>query len=299
MPIRFIPRRRAWFDFWLLGRRSKFMPNMDASKSLVEVFFEVENSFSALNPPFITSDFPLPETQWTRYYLREENALSTSPAEISATDSYEVVSGTTDDQADGLEYRIAFENPTAICGPIVATLWASCTTKDTDFFVVLSDIAPDGRTRALQRGMLRASLRAIDKQMSRWMSVDGEQVLVRPYHVLDSSQRLEPGKPYRFEIEVFPVGHVFREGHQLSLSIGPPPVSDPVPYPSGRPKLGRKVRIESGSYKYESSPPKGTVTIHRSQEHPSSVLLPLLPDVPSLSAEIPASIDQMWTRASH
>jgi predicted acyl esterase len=145
--------------------------------------------------------------------------------------------------------------------------------------------------------MLRASLRSVDKQMSTWVGVDGEKVLVRPYHSLDTAEPLEPGKPYRFEIEVFPVGHVFREDHQLSLSIGPPPVSDPVPYPSGRPKIGRKARIKSGSFKYESSQPDGTVTIHRSQQYPSSVLLPLLPNVPSLSEEIPASIDQMWTKA--
>ena len=298
MPIRFIPRRRAWFDYWLLGRQSKFMPRKDVSKSLVEAFFEVENSFARLNAPFVSRDFPLPETQWTRYYFQEENALSTSPAEASATDSYEAVRDEKDDRIDGVECRMAFEKPTAICGPIVVTLWASCTTKDTDFFVVLSDIAPDGRARALQRGMLRASLRSVDKEMSRWVTLDGEQVLVRPHHSLDASKPLEPGKPYRFDIEVFPVGHVFRDGHQLSLSIGPAPESDPVPYPAGRPKLGGKVKIKSGSYKYESSPHQGTVTIHRSREYPSSILLPLLPNMPSLSAKLPVSIDQMWTETN-
>ena len=121
MPIRFIPRRRAWFDYWLLGKQSEFMPEKDVSMSYVEAFFEVENSFAPLNAPFISNGFPLPETQWTRYYLREQHALSTSLPETSATDSYEVVSGRNDDQLDGVEYRMAFEKPTAICGPILAT----------------------------------------------------------------------------------------------------------------------------------------------------------------------------------
>ena len=48
--------------------------------------------------------------------------------------------------------------PVAVCGPAVLTLWASLTTLDTDFFVLVSDVAPDGKTYGLQRGSLRVLL---------------------------------------------------------------------------------------------------------------------------------------------
>jgi hypothetical protein len=295
MPVRFLAQRRAWFDFWLRDERSDLMPDIDKPDSRVEAYFEVENRAAAPNPPLISSDFPLPETEWTRYYLNPANELSTSApaADIdSQTDTYKVVSEAVDETMDRVEYRLEFDEPTAICGPIVMSLWASCTGVDTDFFVTLSDIAPDGRVRALQRGMLRASLRSIDDQMSTWMDNDGEKVLVRPYYTFENAQPLEPGTPHQFEIEVFPVGHVFREGHELSLSISKPPLSDPVPYPKGK-----KTKIKSGSYKYESKQPDGTVTIHRSSEYPSSVLLPLLPGVPAIAEKRPTSIDQMWNQS--
>ncbi len=298
MALRFIPLRRAWLDFWLRGERSDVFPAIDDPKSRVQAFFEVENRAVKPNDPLLSSDFPLPETQWTRYYLNSANKLSTAPADAkddSKTDTYEVVSDATDDKLDRLEYRLSFDKPTAICGPITLSLWASCTAADTDFFGVISDIAPNGRVRPLQRGMLRASLRSLDEEMSNWVSIDGDRVLIRPYHMLSESQDLEPGKPYRFEIEIFPVGHVFREGHQLLLSISKPPISDPVPYPWGRRK---KAIIKSGSYMYESEQPNSTVTIHRSAEYPSSVLLPLLPVLPPISATLPASIDKLWDNSN-
>ena len=133
--------------------------------------------------------------------------------------------------------------------------------------------------------MLRASLRSIDEQKSTWTSTDGEQVLICPHHTFKNTDALKTGKPYRFEIEVFPVGHVFREGHQLSLSISRPPLDDPVPYPKGK-----KGRIKSGSYKYESNQTNGRVTVYRNAEHPSSILLPILPDLRPISKAIsPAS----------
>jgi predicted acyl esterase len=255
------------------------------------VFFEVTNRLGDLNKPLISSDFPLPETQWTRYYLDSDGGLSTTLASRQdGSDTYEVSVDVADEDLDGLDYRVAFDEPTAMCGPITVTLWASSTASDVDFFAVVSDVAPDGRVRPLQRGMLRASLRAVDEQMSTFTEVQGERVLIRPHHTLRDPQSLEPSKPYRFEIEVFPVGHVFRAGHKLSVSISQPPLNDPVPF------YKRKKGYKSGSYKYESKQPAGTVTIHRGADYPSSVLLPLLSGLPPISESLPESIDELWRK---
>ena len=294
MPLRFLHLRRAWFDYWLRGERSDIFPDVDQRAPGVQAFFEVENRLMVHNPPWISSDFPLPETQWTRYYLNPSKTLSTvqeNQLADSTSNTYEVESAAPDNKIDNQEFRLTFDEPTAICGPIALTLWASSTAEDADFFSLLSDIAPDGRVRHLQRGMLRGSLRAIDEEMSNWINIEGERVLIRPYHSLNNPQPLTPGKPYRFEIEIPPTGHVFRKGHQLMLTVSRPPENDPVPYPWGRRK---KAIIKSGSFKYESNQPDSTVTIHQSAELPSSILLPLMPTLPPISKNRPALIELLW-----
>ena len=65
-------------------------------------------------------------------------------------------------------------------------------------------------------------------------------------------------------------------------------MNDPVPI------YKRKRGYKSGSYKYESKQPPGTVTVYRGGEHPSSVLLPLLPNLPPISESLPESINKLW-----
>ena len=60
----------------------------------------------------------------------------------------------------------AFEEPTAIVGPSTATLFVSSTAPDTELFVQVIDEAPDGTRYYVQRGMLKASHRAISTSLS-------------------------------------------------------------------------------------------------------------------------------------
>jgi predicted acyl esterase len=90
-----------------------------------------------------------------------------------------------------------------------------------------------------------------------------------------------PHEPVEYQIEIFAFGHVFRPGHQLALFITRPPADDPI----GVTKSG------APSYRYDSHPPPGTVTILHDAAHPSSLLLPVLPELPPLGAE-PVPLDQ-------
>ena len=286
-PTTFRPQRRAWFDFWLRGERRAALLNIDDPDTRVQVVFEVQRG-QKKNEPLLSSDFPLPETIWKRYYLTSNGLLSTTPSMRQGDsgaegDTYEVGVGIADDKLDGVDYQLAFDEPTAICGPITLTLWASSTTVDTDLFAIVSDVDPDGRVQHLQRGMLRASHRALDEELSQWVDAQGEKVLIRPHHPHVDPQPLYPRKPYRLDIEIFPVGHVFREGHKLLLSISQPPLNDPVPIPRGQMR----------TFQYESNQPPGTVTIHRGAGYPSSILLPVLPSLPPISDNPPAAGDLM------
>ena len=73
MALRFPTLRRAWLDFWLRGEGGDAFPGIDDPKSRVQAYFEVENRLMVHNPPWISSDFPLPETQWVRPDVTFEN----------------------------------------------------------------------------------------------------------------------------------------------------------------------------------------------------------------------------------
>jgi len=274
---RFNRERMQWLDFWTLGDRQHDPAGFADPEGQVQVYFETRADVDQLNAPLVARDFPLPDTQWKRCYLGENQRLTYQPPEAdSAGDTYSVAVGR-GDQTDGLQYRLSFDQATALCGPITVSLWIRCSTLDTDLFVMVADVDPDGTAQLLQRGLLRASHRQLDEQASCWRTRGDQRLLIRPRHTHRDPQPLTPNEPCQVDIEIFPVGHVFREGHQLALWISQPPLGDPVT------RRGDGER----SYKYASAQPPATVTVLRDRQHPSSVLLPLLDQLPPISAQSP------------
>ena len=76
-------------------------------------------------------------------------------------------------------------------------LYAGSSAVDTDFAARLSDVFPDGRAIQIQNGMLRA----------RFRNLAGEPEL------------LEPGRIYRFEIDLWATANRFKAGHRLRVDI--------------------------------------------------------------------------------
>jgi predicted acyl esterase len=84
-----------------------------------------------------------------------------------------------------------------VVGPLTFILHASSSALDTDFVVRLSDVFPDRRAIQLQNGLLRARYR-------------------------DSSgppQPLQPGRAYRFVIDMWATANRFKAGHRLRIDI--------------------------------------------------------------------------------
>lgn len=275
--------RDAWFAHWLLDRPTA--EAVDPARR-VECYFEtrceVRGGPGIRGEPLFAADFPLPGTRFTRYYLREGSTLSTnSPQKDEAADRYAVTHAPPRGAESRVLYRLQFEEPTAICGPAVLSLWATLTTIDTDLYVLLADEAPDGTFYGLQRGLLRASHRALDPERSDYVECDGCKQLVRPHHPHTSLQPVTPHEPTEYQIEIPAFGHVFRPGHTLALVITRPMEGDWI----GVTKSG------APSYRYDSCPPPGKVTILRDAAHPSSLLLPVLPELPPLP-DPPVPIDQ-------
>jgi putative CocE/NonD family hydrolase len=310
--------RVAWLDCWVTHDGHGCPGGVADPSKRVQIHFETtgpgnDPQFDSVNPAYVSSDYPLPETMWRRCYLRGNGRLSTQrPQHADAgrsyldallgresylsgpgvADSLGTQTGNAVDRAyaegygpvssssgpDELTYTLPFARETAIAGPVEVTLWASMTAPDADFFVQLVDRDPQGNLSYLQRGLLRASFRALDQLRSdRIARGPLAGAIYRSYHPFTNPQNVIPGQVNRYEIEVFPIGYVFRPGHQLLVQIYAPPAMDEF-------------------YVYGSGQPPSINTIVSDRDHPSSILLPFMPVMPPVRAQSPRCGTQTGVR---
>ena len=148
-------------------------------------------------------------------------------------------------RSDVLVYTsAALENDLEATGPLTVTLWAATTAKDTDFTAKLVDVAPDGRAIILADNIVRARYR------------DGTS----------KGELVEPGKAYRYTIDLYGISNVFKKGHRIRVDVS----SSNFPRFDRNPNTGRPVAAET-----ELVPAAQTV-FHDSQR-PSHVRLPVIP----------------------
>jgi predicted acyl esterase len=166
---------------------------------------------------------------------------------------------TTIEGPDELNYRgEPLEEPLAIVGPIVARVSMSSTATDTDLFVQIVDEGPDGSLTYVQRGVLKASHRAIDPTLSDWVHARGDALMYRPWRPHTNPTRIMPGAIYHYQVEVWPVGHVFRAGHRILVKIHAPPLVD-------------------GFYAYAPERLPSVNTVYHDTANPSWLMLPVVP----------------------
>jgi len=168
---------------------------------------------------------------------------------------------------DTLRRTITFTTPPlsedlAVIGPVVLELYASSSNTDSDFIVRLADQSPQseedrkaGRQPAsvnISKGWLRASHRAKDEARS---------TARRPFYTHGGPQPISPGQVYKFAIELMPCANVFKAGHRIRLELtnADSPVTDSL------------FTHQYGWFKV------GTDTFHHDADHPSRLLLPVVP----------------------
>lgn len=145
-----------------------------------------------------------------------------------------------------------------INGPILADIWMSTTAQNAGLVVRVSDLEPGGTAKALSSGIQTASLRAVDASKSRYLN--GE--MIQPWHpfTADSLQAVGSGNLVKVPVEIFPTSALIRKGHKLRISVG---ASN---FPFGlmpAPDLAQSAA--------------GVLSIYNDAEHPSSVVLPVVP----------------------
>jgi predicted acyl esterase len=122
---------------------------------------------------------------------------------------------------DGLTFLTPpLSDDTEITGPSALKLFASSSTADADFFIVLRVFTGDLKEIVFQgaidphtpiaQGWLRASHRKLDKKLS---------LPYRPYHTHDQKQPLKKGQVVELDIEIWPTSIAVPAGHRVAVSI--------------------------------------------------------------------------------
>lgn len=149
-----------------------------------------------------------------------------------------------------------------IAGDAKLIVYASSTRPDMDVIVKVSEQfpqSPDQRAKGLQpqsfivtKGWLRAS--HLDRDLTRGTDMS-------PYYTHAKSTPLTPGKIYKLEIALQPIVYRFKAGNRIRVEIvnGDSPVTD---------------ALFSHIYRPDKM---GTDTIHHDAEHPSQLVLPVMP----------------------
>jgi uncharacterized protein len=284
---------KEWIDCWVL-KHGRGCGNVTDPRKRVRLHFENRYARGALlvTKPYLAASYPLPETRWRRLYLGADGRLSRAKV-VDGHVRY--VSTQTGRQTTGAlgrrraveplaklaftpgpdvaRYDLVFNRPTAVAGPMPLRLWLSSTATDTDVFADVLDVNDrTGEVTYVQRGVLRASHRAVDVRKSdRVLRGPFRDVVYRYWHPHVDPKPLTPLEPQRLEIDINPVGHVFRKGHRMVLLVHSPPAADPL-----------------SQYAWSPEQPTAVNTIHQGPGMRSSLLVPMLPALPPMAARPPA-----------
>lgn len=204
----------AWMDKWMRDARH---PTFDHK---VILYVQGENRWRA------EDSWPLQGTERTRYYLHSggrantadgDGALSTTLPSDEMPDRYRYdpanpvpalggisISGSraaqnpAEERADVLCYTTSsLTEDVEVSGTVTATLFAATSAVDTDWWVRLVDVAPDGTAATLNHGVLRARYR----------------------NSRTSPEPVTPGEIVRYTVEMQATSNVFKAGHRIRVEV--------------------------------------------------------------------------------
>ena len=275
----FFALRRRWFDRWLKG-----VANGAETEPPVRVFVMGGGSGRRNGAGRLdhggrwrtAADWPLPETQWTKFYLHSDRTLGrelpdagAQPLGYASDPRYPVPTiggalssgepvmrgGAYDQRAlaerpDVLVFAtLPLERDLEVTGPVTVRLWIASDGPDTDFTAKLIDVHPpnedypEGFAMNLSEGILRARYR------DSW----------------EEPSPIVPGEVYAITIELFPTGDLFARGHRLRLDIS----SSNFPHFDINPNSGEP----EGSMEH---PRVAHNRVFVDAAHPSHVILPII-----------------------
>lgn len=230
-----------WFDHWMKGMDTDIM-----SGDPIKIFVTSDNTWKE------TTDWPLPETRFTPFYLHEKGLLS-------EREHWPYEGQTSIDDSPYGRSVAEFWSPkmvedTEVIGPMVLNMYASTTDKEALLFATILYMDEEGDEKILTRGWLRGSHRKVDAEKSKpWL----------PYHPHEEEEPLNPGEIYEFNIPIVPLGNMFKAGTRLGIRIASTDDAPGMPY---EPTAARGHIRRQGSAR---------VTIFHNADYPSHLLVPV------------------------
>jgi putative CocE/NonD family hydrolase len=137
-----------------------------------------------------------------------------------------------------------FKKDFEVTGNIQAELYVKSSAVDTDLTVKVVDVRPDGYAQNLTDGILRLRYR----------------------NSMEKPEPLKPEEIYKVTIDAGPTSNVFLPGHRLRVEVS----SSNSPRFDANPNTG-------ANSDQEKNPVKATNIILHDSEHPSAILLPVIP----------------------
>jgi putative CocE/NonD family hydrolase len=261
-------RLLQWYDFLLKGQANEF-----SGKKPVRIFAMGKNEWRD------EEDWPLARAKVTKYFLHSAGKANASagggqlnsqapvaepkdsyvydPANPVPTiggplccDSMHLAPGprdqrTAEEGSDVLVYTTpAFTQDTEVTGPVSLDLFASTSTKDTDFTAKLVDLWPNGFAQNLTEGILRLRYR----------------------NSVERPELAKPGEIYHVTVDLWATSNVFLAGHRLRVEISS----------SNFPRFDRNLNTGEDQAASTKMLP-ATNTIYHDKEHPSALVLPIVP----------------------
>jgi len=135
-------------------------------------------------------------------------------------------------------------------GPISVKLWVSSTALDTDFTAKLLDEIPPNP----------------DYPLGFDLNLSDSILRTRYRNSLDQPELLKPGSIVPITITLYPTSNVFKKGHRIRVDIS----SSNFPRFDVNPNTGEPLAESRRHIKADN-------TIHHDSEHPSQLLLPVIP----------------------
>jgi putative CocE/NonD family hydrolase len=261
-----------YFDHYLKG-----VDNGIENDPPVHVFVMGANRWRA------ETDWPLPQTQFTKYYLHSQgkaNSLkgdgvlrTAPPSGRPPADTYVYDPATptrspfTGGHIDGaLDTRLSamgddvlvyttevLTDDVEVTGPITAKLFAATSARDTDWMMRLIDVHPDGSTSFLTDAVLRARNRNPG---------DGGRFTAEKLSLI------EPNTVYEYTLEFWRgTGNLFQKGHRIRVEIS----SSFYPY------YLRNLNTGDDNVGLATTAVVATQKVYHDSQYPSHIVLPVIP----------------------
>jgi putative CocE/NonD family hydrolase len=132
-----------------------------------------------------------------------------------------------------------------VIGPLEAVLFASTDARDTDFVVKLCDVDPEGGSRILAEGVIRARFR----------------------NGYDAEELIEPGAVLEYRVDLVATANTFLAGHRIRVDV----TSSSFPRFDRNPNTGRPLGADG---------PEDLLVAHQTIFHdtvrPSHIVLPVV-----------------------